>query len=207
MELTSANVEGTQMSPTALTLSERVERKLSELASKIRWPKTRQKIWEQLLTDQERRASSPAEFLADDPIAFWIRNRDVSDVRAVLEIARPLWLITEGEYQWLLREAGEAPVTVATPRTTPRWDRATGVLWFGKRKVRRVARLKSNIALILDTFEQQGWPSHIENPLSRGAVQLHDSIRSLNTGLKVVRFHADGAAAGIRWAANTRRSS
>jgi hypothetical protein len=58
---------------------------------------------------------------------------------------------------------------------------------------------------VLDAFEASGWPATIKKPvadshLSSGDAQrLHETIKSLNNGLKFMRFHADGTGERVVW--------
>ena len=63
----------------------------------------------------------------------------------------------------------------------------------------RVLRNPSNIQHVLDSFESAGWPSRIDNPLGLGQEQLHQTLRSLNRGLKAIRFHAQEGAEAVVW--------
>jgi hypothetical protein len=88
---------------------------------------------------------------------------------------------------------------------TPCWDKERGELRMGRRVVRRVRHLAKNVVCILDTFQDDGWPPRIDDPLPGESGQQSDSqrmsetIRQLNRGLRVIKFVSDGTGAGIRW--------
>jgi hypothetical protein len=60
--------------------------------------------------------------------------------------------------------------------------------------------------LILDSFEELGWPDYIDDPLPPHLEQdsrrrLHDAIDRLNRNQRnrLIRFHSAGSGRGIRW--------
>jgi len=89
---------------------------------------------------------------------------------------------------------------------TPRWDHKDHVLSFGGRIVKRFRRSSPNQETILNTFEEQGWPHRIDDPLSwkgRAAAKprLHDTIKWLNLNHEcgLLRFVGDGTGTGVCW--------
>jgi hypothetical protein len=82
----------------------------------------------------------------------------------------------------------------------PRWDGERFELRVGDRIVRRVRPIATNVILILATFEEEGWPPTIYDPMAGiDAQRRHETIRSLNDGLSQIRFHGDGKNEGIKW--------
>jgi hypothetical protein len=62
--------------------------------------------------------------------------------------------------------------------------------------------------MILDAFEEEGWPDHIDEPLppldgGRESDRLRKEVYALNRRLTnpLLRFSMDGTGQGIRWAA------
>lgn len=88
----------------------------------------------------------------------------------------------------------------------PGWDRALRILSCGD-KFRKVFRqVAPRQTLILEAFEEQGWPERIDDPLPREQGMdrirlLRDTLRNLNRTLRgwPIRFAADGTKRGIRW--------
>ena len=68
------------------------------------------------------------------------------------------------------------------------------------RQVKRPNTAK-NIILILDVFQEDGWPDRIDDPLPAGAdpLRLADAVKSLNQGLRRIEFGKDGSGEGIVW--------
>ena len=63
-----------------------------------------------------------------------------------------------------------------------------------------------NQETLLTAFEEEGWPPHIDDPLSPTPPldprrRLHDTIKALNRKQKhgLIRFRGDGSGEGIRW--------
>ena len=89
---------------------------------------------------------------------------------------------------------------------TPLWDRDNRVLTFGGQIVRRYGRSSPNQETVLQTFEEQGWPYRIDDPLPYSAevapkLRLHDTIRWLNLKQesRLLRFLGDGTGEGVCW--------
>ena len=130
-------------------------------------------------------------------VGIWTELHEVSVNRAVVEVARLLNLLEPTTAGWLLREIGEEP----TPPGSPHWDGAKGELRLEGEVIRRVRVTQnlSNVQRILDAFQAERWTSPIDNPLKRGPEQLHQTLRSLNTDLKGVRFHAQKGGCAVTW--------
>lgn len=114
--------------------------------------------------------------------------------------------------EWLLNhgaqpnsEMGEAGTGgLAIPLPTVRWNRDTRELTVGSSIARKLRGLKvaANIVKILDAFELDGWPPHIDSPFTSdesGKEKLRAAIRTLNSGLQYLRFEADGSGEGVVW--------
>lgn len=92
-----------------------------------------------------------------------------------------------------------------TPRI-PRWDRRR--LWWGAVVVKEFRQPAPNQKLVLDTFQEVGWPAEIDDPLPGQAgreskLRLHETIQSLNRNRRVrlLRFGGTGTGEGVRWEA------
>lgn len=101
-----------------------------------------------------------------------------------------------------------AAATAQAPR--PEWRPATGELWFGAIRAKKIQNLGPavNIVKILEHFQLENWPDRIDDPLpfERQLIvakrRLHDAVKSLNTGIIGIRFLSDGTGRGIRWVAD-----
>ena len=94
--------------------------------------------------------------------------------------------------------------------TTPKWNPETHVLFLGEVMVKQYHRPARSQHAILSAFEQEGWPSRIDDPLilEEGAAEtkskwrLRNTVNDLNRaqyGCIRIRFHLDGTGRGIRW--------
>lgn len=87
-------------------------------------------------------------------------------------------------------------------------------IWDGQRRQLRVGRVivkqfkvpAANQEAVLATFEEEGWPVRVDDPLTPHPKQnakrrLHDTINSLNRNQRHprLRFMGDGSGEGVRW--------
>jgi hypothetical protein len=182
------------------SLPESVREQLREILSYFRTPRTRDRILEDVLTDDERHEvgdrSSP-----EDTLQVYSRCRRVCLERALLDIALEASIIDTGLHRRLRRHIGE-PVESVDSRPRPSWSAKTGKLHFRGKLVRTVDLDRGdNIRLILDSFEDHGWPPGIDNPLTGGAdsKKLRDTLESLKQGLSVITFAAKGSGTRVTW--------
>ncbi len=154
----------------------------------------------QLLTPAQQRRASSMEGMK--VVKMWARSQKITETRAVIEIARLIGRISEAEAIGLRRQIGDQ-AGLGLQSDKPHWDRDRGELRLGDQLARRIARpgVARNIVPILDAFQEQRWRARIENPLPDGfdSQRLREAIASLNTGLKLMRFHADGSGQGVVW--------
>ena len=88
----------------------------------------------------------------------------------------------------------------------PKWDRDRRQLRVGPNIVKEFKVPAMNQEMILAVFEEERWPTKIDDPLPRKSDidpqrRLHDTINSLNRRQRhrLVHFSADGLAQGILW--------
>lgn len=94
----------------------------------------------------------------------------------------------------------------------PSWDAERHELSFVGQIVKRFRWPASNQETILMAFEEEAWPSRIDDPLPPvndvdPKRRLSDSIKCLNRNQRadLVRFRGDGTGQGIFWDAQTDR--
>ena len=90
----------------------------------------------------------------------------------------------------------------------PQWHGSDSTLYLGSQIVKRFTRPSPNQEIILATFEEEGWPERIDDPLPQAngiepKRRLHDSIKWLNRNqaIRLLRFSGDGSGEGVRWQA------
>jgi hypothetical protein len=109
------------------------------------------------------------------------------------------------------RQVGESPRSTLAQLNNidaeiPRWDSRRRELHFRGLLVKRFRQPARNQELILATFEEDGWPYEIDDPLPGdfkhdARERLHDAIKNLNRNhvRPIVRFRGNGTGQGIRW--------
>lgn len=184
-------------------LPARLRRTLDELETRVQGSVTAIAVWEKHLSPAERKT------LGDDAYRAWKHNghtagmwaavHGVSKDRAIVDIAYALdWLDTKS-CKALLTALGER----SNAADTPRWLSSTGELWFQGEVIRRIRNQAkaSTIVRILAAFEENGWPSTIDDPVTAGgdSVQRRRAVESLNHGLTLIRFACAGDGESFRW--------
>lgn len=90
--------------------------------------------------------------------------------------------------------------------SVPHWDAATRELRIEGRIIKRFKWQAVNQELVLSAFQEDGWPTVIDDPLPPKPEQdakrrLHDTIKALNRNHEhpAMRFHGNGTGEGVRW--------
>lgn len=97
-----------------------------------------------------------------------------------------------------VRRAAVDPEPPASAK--PEWNDAEGKLYFCGEVVRDFSRkrAKSRAEIILCSFEEDGWPRRIDNPLPPD-VDLGKTCDTIRNGLTVLSIERDGSGEGVRW--------
>ena len=99
-------------------------------------------------------------------------------------------------------------LTIATEPESlvPKWNRDRQELTIGSIVIKRFKVPAANQEAILAAFEEEGWPTRIDDPLPPHREQspkrrLQETIKSLNRNQKrpFLRFLGDGSGQGVRW--------
>jgi hypothetical protein len=114
--------------------------------------------------------------------------------------------------EWLdMMPAKPVPVEAAQrgqPESSlrPQWDSELRQLYWGGILVKHFRVPAHNQELILEAFEEEGWPRHIDDPLPQAhgidpKVRLRYALKGLNRNQvnNVLLFEGDGRARGIVW--------
>jgi len=110
------------------------------------------------------------------------------------------------------------PIALSSPRVVhpgavptkaslaPQWDNNFRVLRIGRWIVKKFKVPSPNQEAILAAFQEEGWPSRIDDPLHPQPEQdskcrLHDTIKSLNRHhqYRFLQFRGDGTGEGVCW--------
>lgn len=86
----------------------------------------------------------------------------------------------------------------------PYWDAAARELWLDGILVKSFHVPAPHQQAILDAFQEEGWPRHIDDPLSGACADAGKRLRKAIEGLnhqdnKFTIFSADGTGQGVRW--------
>jgi len=119
-----------------------------------------------------------------------------------LKIARGLSGVNTGTHS----VEDMSPTKTLSLAITPVWDAVRRELRFGFHVVKQFKVPAPSQELILDAFEEEGWPVHLDDPLPPrydldAKRRLHAVIDRLNRNQKhkLIRFHGDGTGTGISW--------
>jgi len=162
-------------------------------------------MWDRVFTTQERRrlgGDLNRSFVELHTVGMWRKVRGGSDARALIDIAHAIGLLNQSDHAYLLRKIGEKPLSRREPSLKPVWDKINGELRLDGKVIRsiRLLRSQSNIQKILDAFKRARWTRQIDNTLSLDQEQLHQALRSLNSSMKLIRFHSSSGGRFISWA-------
>lgn len=175
---------------------------LANAAGKIRLPMTVRRIWQRLLTQEERDRVEGDPMIGPDIIDIWAGLRGMSMELAVVDLARRAQILPQIDCDWLATAVGGTDRDHC-PRDLPEWDRSVRELRLGGTVVKRIRSISvaRNVVAILDALQESGWPRQMDDPLPEGRNQrrLHETVKSLNSNLQRLRFRADGTGAGFTW--------
>jgi hypothetical protein len=126
-------------------------------------------------------------------------------LRAAVDAVPLRPLLEEVEYPQPPPESSQ-PAAAAKPlrrrrarSPRPRWKSDLGELWLGDTLCKRYRQRAERQRLVLEAFQEDGWPSRIDSPLPAGdRAVLSNTLRRLNTGNAQIVFESDGRE-GIIW--------
>ena len=184
-------------------LPERLRQKLEELEPRVQGVAAATAIWTRHFTDAEQRTLGDDAYIAwknnGRTAGMWAAVREVSPDQAIVQIAYALdWLDTKTSSE-LLEALGGGKENVSKPR----WLKEKRELWFEGQIVRRIrnASRAKNVIAVLDAFEDSGWPTQIDDPVTSGgdSSQRRRTMESLNDGLKRIYFFCAGDGLSFGW--------
>ena len=98
------------------------------------------------------------------------------------------------------------PSPLESAENLPSWDNQRRILRVGEQIVKKYRVPSLCQQAILEAFEEEGWPSAVDDPLPPQLDQepkrrLRDTIKSLNTNQtnSLVRFRSDGSGCRVLW--------
>ena len=184
-------------------LPERLRKKLEELEPRVQGVVAATAIWTRHFTTAEQRTLGDDAYIAwknnGRTAGMWAAVREVSRDQAIVAIAYALdWLDTKTSSE-LLEALGGGEENVSKPR----WLKEKRELWFEGQIVRRIrnASRAKNVIAVLGAFEDSGWPTQIDDPVTSGgdSSQRRRTMESLNDGLKRIYFFCTGDGLSFGW--------
>ena len=189
--------------PRLADLPPKLKKKFAELRRKVQGVVAATAVWDSLFTDKERESLGGDAYKAwkahGHTAGMWSKVREVTPARAVVDIAYEFdWLDTRTRAQLIKAFGEEEP-----PSVLPRWIKPKGEVLFRGVVVRRIARplQAKKIVIILDVFEELGWPRQIDDPVTSGPhnAARRRVIESLNKGLTDIHFICVGDGERFGW--------
>jgi hypothetical protein len=159
-------------------------------------------LWSMVQSAPELNSGEQATFcrllIDENSDAFSLPSSAVG-FRTINELARTLDTRIQDGLQRIALEPTQT--RSGQQREKPSWRVDLLELYAGDRLVRRVAKQAHSLIEILNRFEKEGWPTTIANPLktSSDPERLKFAVKSLNKGLKQIRFRSTGNGRGITW--------
>jgi len=87
----------------------------------------------------------------------------------------------------------------------PTWNKERRELFFGETLCKKFRTQRGNQEIILESFEESGWPPRMDDPLPGGLdvdrrKRLSDAVRALNQQQEhLIFFEMDGSGEGVLW--------
>jgi hypothetical protein len=97
---------------------------------------------------------------------------------------------------------GEGTATMGRAEIKPRWDGEARILYYGDEVARTFQKKAESCVKILTSFEEDGWERRTDSLFTETEIRHgkhHDALRSLNSGLRFIRFRSDGTGEGFIW--------
>jgi hypothetical protein len=122
----------------------------------------------------------------------------------------PVWVDQPRQHPIPVASVGTEPTEPYRPNSAPsgarpRWDAERRTLYYGDQACKVFRQKPGHQETILQTFEDDGWPARIDDPLPGGSTadpgqRLRNAIRNLNDNQRPqsLRFRCDGRE-GVLW--------
>ena len=193
-------------------LPEWVVARLTEAYHRVQNVVAGTKVWHERFTDADRARFEqpwPDVWAANQgTIGMWCRARGTSWNRGIVDVAHVLGFLDESTKNAIVAvlpaEDGAVGSRVGTRRRRdpkPSWQKGLGILRYRGEIVREVKPEATNVRLILDAFEEAGWPDEIFDPLpvTEAKDRRRRAVETLNKDLRLIRFRSTGHGRRIAW--------
>lgn len=194
-------------------LPERVVARLTEASHRVQNVLAGSKLWHERFTDADRARFDqqwPEVWAANQgTIGMWCRARGTSWNRGIVDVAHVLGFLDDSTKNAIVAALPEESDAVGSRIGTrrhrdpkPSWQKGLGILRYRGEIVREVKPDATNVRLILDAFETDGWPDEIFDPLpvTEAKDRRRRAVETLNKDLRLIRFRSTGHGKRIAWA-------
>ncbi len=191
-------------SPTIENLSQRLLTKLRECVLRVNNNTAAEEMWDTLLTRHQQiqlEDDLPAAWESHGgTIRLWQHIRRIeSPYVAAVDLAQQLRLVDDRWAVRLFEALGDhAPLPL---EDRPQWARSAGQIRFRGEAIRtvRTHQKPSNVEIVLDAFEQAGWPEQVPAPSGFDSAKVRETLRSLKNGLTAIEFRQREGGTKIQW--------
>ena len=163
-------------------------------------------VWHDVFSDSDRqRLGGEIEECWQElgTAGMWMKARDVSLERALLDIAEATGMVSCRVLRRLERALSLERTDVSTTDDRPVWNVDSGELMYRGAVIRkcRIKKGGSKPQVVFDAFQAAGWARQIDNPLPEVTPQINESINDLNKRLKSkqIRFGVRKSGEAIIW--------
>jgi hypothetical protein len=128
-----------------------------------------------------------------------VSTRPIPATNKAIAVAKPISVTNKPT-----SAANSAP-TPPAPSACPVWDEDRRELRLGRLVLKRFRRPAKNQEAILAAFEEEGWPTRIDSPITNSndasaAERVHNAVKRLNRQVQpFIRFESDGSGEGVTW--------
>jgi hypothetical protein len=150
-----------------------------------------------------------ARGLAAHALERLLRNPGHRTFRRIANFAltrRSCFVITEAGLCLLGQSDAQSAAVAGQALALPRWDGGRRQLWYGDTLVKWYRVPAASQETILATFQEDGWPPRIDDPLGQlnghdPHERLHEAVKGLNRGQvpRLLVFRRDGTGEGVAW--------
>ena len=199
-------------------LGPKTQDRIKKLVLELGVDANRDLFWERLSEDDKVRLKKEIDNLKYHPKnktlpnacipQMWKILHNEPEIVGTIKAAFRLGIISRSDRDEILQKIGgdASPIQVqnqkkSTSEKKPFWNQQTGELDFNGKPVLSTDRRgkPSKIQIILQEFQDEGWPDEIKNPLIKTNYRIKDGIKYLNGISKVIQFSIAAGGNYLCW--------
>ncbi len=182
---------------------EAIDHQIRRLLPFLAWSCNFQRIWEWILTADDRAALCSPTLSIADVIRHWSDSRDVSTELATVELARRAQVIPECQADFMRSAiAALAPSILSADRkstATPKFANSKLTLpGCGEFVFRQMATV-SRPCRVLQEFERLAWRTEVPSPFHVDQEASHQTLHRLNQRIGRKVFYSTHGGSMIGW--------